>query len=242
MKKQFLVLAVMVAIVFGFTAIVMAENNLQRHFVYFQVGKSDVDKQKVLDKLVNIKSDSIVEIYGYTDERGRADINIPLAQKRSETIAGVVKGVMPEVKIRVVKGMPYTDDKSVNATSGEIRIYTPVKVAPAVVVEQKDYLLNKYGFYFIVVGIIGLCSILGLLIWILRKFFIKAKLVWPRELSEIAEMFLEKLNGKDVKNCPFCGMEVGGKNYVGHLRRCVKSPLFEKDADETKTILMEARR
>jgi hypothetical protein len=101
---------------------------------------------------------------------------------------------------------------------------------------------NKGNFVVIISAAILflICFLLALL---RKRLFEKAESVenqyWPKEMNLIADMYLRKKNGDQSRGCPFCNVEVRGKNYVAHLRKCKTSPLYDKTVEEAKEILKE---
>ena len=66
--------------------------------------------------------------------------------------------------------------------------------------------------------------------------------IWSYQLYDIAVMYLNKLNGDEVKKCPFCEVDVSGKKYVAHLRKkCERSPFFGRTVKEVKEILISVK-
>jgi hypothetical protein len=279
-KLALLIIAVLVIVAVAQVAMAV-EYEVQRHFVFFNVNEHIVPEKIVYDKLSGISEDSQISVFGYADQRGSVEWNRQLSQLRADFLASVIKKQLPGINFREVTGI--IDKNTANATTGEIRIFTPKRDFLAIQdaldesdqkvltgLEELEKNLNKsdqevlagleeigktfeesdravlsgikemkktviFSFIFLVL------FFLIVFFFIFRKaFFVKkesAEEYWPKELSLIADMYLNKKNGDQSRGCPFCNADVRGKNYVAHLRRCENSFLHGKSAEEAKETL-----
>jgi hypothetical protein len=294
MKKLALLVIVVLAIVAVAQVVTAEEYEVQRQFVFFKVNEHVVSERVVYDKLSGISKDSQISVFGYADQRGSVEWNRQLSQLRADFLASVIKKQLPGINFREVTGI--IDKNTANATTGEIRIFTPKRDLAAIQnaigesdqkvltgldelgknlnesdqevlagIEEMKETLNKSdqevlsglervedafkksdkGNIIALVSAIALFPVfflIALLFFFRKRLFGKAESVeedqcWPKGLSLIADMYLNKKNGDQTRKCPFCNSDVRGKNYVAHLRKCETSPLKGKSVEEAKEIL-----
>jgi hypothetical protein len=130
MKKLVaLIIAVLAIVVVASSAMAM-EYEMQRHFVFFNVNEHIIPEKVVYDKLSGISKDSQISVFGYADQRGSVEWNRQLAQLRADFLASVIKKQLPGINFREVTGI--IDKNTANATTGEIRIFTPKRDLAAI--------------------------------------------------------------------------------------------------------------